>query len=71
MVPVVTTVRIGDQEVVLVEWQHTAKWSQIIECTRLPAEIEPKYPDTRGGRMTRQRERAVCRRQRGFYVVER
>lgn len=66
----VNTIRIGDQEVALVEWKHTARWSQIIECTRLPAGIEPKFPDTRGGRMTRQRERAVCRRQHGCYVLE-
>ena len=68
----IDTIRIGDQEAVLTEWQHTAKWSQLyMGLKRLPADIDPKFPDTRDGRMTRQRERAVCRRQNGCYTVER
>lgn len=66
----VTTVRIGNQKVMLGEWQHRGFWSQAtFGAKRLPAEVKPDHPDHRPGRMTRQRERLVCRRQKGCFVL--
>lgn len=66
----VTTVRIGNQEVLLGEWQHRGYFAQaFFDVKRLPAGVEPKHPDLRGGRMTRQRERLVARRQKNCYIL--
>lgn len=65
-----TTIRIGDKEVVLGEWQHRSYWSQLfLGVKRLPPDVEPKHPDLRPGRMTRQRERLVARRQKNCYSL--